>query len=456
MNHVPQHLPWVVLALMVLALLAPAAEASEDGFVPIFDGKTLAGWTVDCLPKDRPFAAKAWTVENGALVADTMGHKDHFYILLATNKEYGDFVLRLKVQVERGTPGNSGIQIRSRYNAETGWMEGPQIDIDPPNPRGTTARLWNEGPGQHRWLSPQPAETPLLLYADQNGGWNDLEISAQGMRIKTVLNGVTVTDYNGSGVLDDEEHRKLHVGTIGVIGLQIHAHDELKLRFKDLRIKELANRDADKKTPPRPAAVDLRPELKEFGIEPKRQGDRPTCSVFATAWSLEYALSKKLGKATPLSVEYLNWASNQVTSDPTDGSFFHDALRGCQKHGICEDRYMPYLPRHDPKLLPTEPAKASAKAIGGIPLTVYWIRRWTPKPGLSERQMDEICQTLARGWPVAAGSEHSRLLVGYRDDPKQPGGGEFLTQDSALGGYGSITYAWAKENVGDAFWVEPQ
>jgi hypothetical protein len=67
-----------------------------------------------------------------------MGHKEHFYIMLTTNKECGDFVLRLRVQVERNVPGNSGIQIRSRYVAETGWMEGPQIDIDPPNPRGTT------------------------------------------------------------------------------------------------------------------------------------------------------------------------------------------------------------------------------------------------------------------------------------------------------------------------------
>ena len=76
---------------------------------------------------------KAWTVDDGTILANTIGHKDHFYIMLATNKEYGDFVLRLRIQIERGVTGNSGIQIRSRYNAETGWMEGPQIDINPPD-----------------------------------------------------------------------------------------------------------------------------------------------------------------------------------------------------------------------------------------------------------------------------------------------------------------------------------
>ena len=70
-----------------------------------------------------------------------------------------------------------------------------------------------------------------------------MEITAKGMKIKSVLNGVTVVDYDGSGVLDDEVHKKHSVGTKGVIGLQIHSNDELKLRFKDIRIKELRRTD---------------------------------------------------------------------------------------------------------------------------------------------------------------------------------------------------------------------
>ena len=59
------------------------------------------------------------------------------------------------------------------------------------------------------------------------------------MHIRSVLNGVTVVDYHGDGVLNDDVHRKANVGIKGVIGLQIHANDELKLRFKDIRIKAL-------------------------------------------------------------------------------------------------------------------------------------------------------------------------------------------------------------------------
>ena len=225
---------WVAIILSTLGRLA----AAEEGFVSLFDGKTLDGCNINCLPKDKALACTAWTVNNGTLLADTIGHEEHFYILLATNKEYGDFVLRLRFQVERGVTGNSGIQIRSRYNAETGWMEGPQLDINPPNPE-LTGKLWNEGPGEHRWLSNEVVANPRFFYADEGDGWNDVEIVAQGMHIRSVLNGVTVVEYDGSGVLDDELHKQHNVGTRGVIGLQIHSFHQLRLRFKDIRIREL-------------------------------------------------------------------------------------------------------------------------------------------------------------------------------------------------------------------------
>jgi len=59
------------------------------------------------------------------------------------------------------------------------------------------------------------------------------------MRISSVINGVTAVDYDGSGALDDELHKKHNVHTKGVLGLQILPHDELRIRFKDVRIKGL-------------------------------------------------------------------------------------------------------------------------------------------------------------------------------------------------------------------------
>jgi hypothetical protein len=239
------------LLSFVLGMVASMAHAAppEEGLTALFDGKTLRGWTIKSKPADKGLAAKFWTVNNGTIVADSMGHKEHDYVWLATDKEYGDFELRLRFQAERGNPGNSGIQFRSRYDDQAGYLDGPQIDINPPAP-WRTGMIWDETRGSQRWLCPKVPEGKWVdesmapqgfkfVYAGDGNGWNALRIVAQGMKIKAWLNEVLVSDYDGTGVLDDAVHQRHNVGRKGVIALQIHTHDELRIRFKDLRVKEL-------------------------------------------------------------------------------------------------------------------------------------------------------------------------------------------------------------------------
>lgn len=203
-----------------------------------------------------------------------------------------------------------------------------------------------------------------------------------------------------------------------------------------------------------PKSVDLRPQLKKWGLEPRSQGARNTCSVFVTTGALEFAVSKHFGRGTALSVEYLNWASSDVTGNPTDGGFFHDLLKGFEQHGICLEPAMPYQKQFDPKLKPSEKAKEKAKEIHELDLHIRWINPWKPKPGLTEEHLQEMKAVLAKGYPVAAGSSHSRLFVGYVDDTRQPGGGLFVTKDSGAAAYNTLTYEFVNEKVGDVFWVE--
>ena len=58
-------------------------------------------------------------------------------------------------------------------------------------------------------------------------------------RNKTIMNGVTVADCDGTGRLDDEAHRSHNVGLKGHIGLQIHPGKQLLIRFKDIEVREL-------------------------------------------------------------------------------------------------------------------------------------------------------------------------------------------------------------------------
>ena len=49
----------------------------------------------------------------------------------------------------------------------------------------------------------------------------------------------TLTRFDGTGILDDAAHRSHNVGLHGHLALQLHAGDDLKIRFKDLRIRSL-------------------------------------------------------------------------------------------------------------------------------------------------------------------------------------------------------------------------
>ncbi|HEX5054275.1 MAG TPA: hypothetical protein VFZ65_21025, partial [Planctomycetota bacterium] len=91
-----------------------------------------------------------------------------------------------------------------------------------------------------------------------------------------------------------------------------------------------------------PAIVDLRPQFDAFGLPPRRQGRRPTCSIFTVTNALEFATARASGHGERLSVEYLNWAANAATGRRDDGDFFHCALAGYARFGICRDDQLPY------------------------------------------------------------------------------------------------------------------
>jgi len=234
------------VALAAAAGCASRGRAEFGQWQSLFNGRDLAGWTLKCKPADRNKGF--WHVEDGCIVADSMGRPDHDYVWLVSEREYSDFVLRLRFQPFRGCPGNSGVQIRSRYDDEAGWLDGPQVDIHPSGP-WRTGMIWDETRGSGQWLYPavpqgqwvnQAMAQPdlVLYYAEDESAWNTMEITAAGPTITVVLNGVLVTSYDGTGVLDDEVHRRRDVGLKGHIALQIHTGDQLKIRFRDVFLRE--------------------------------------------------------------------------------------------------------------------------------------------------------------------------------------------------------------------------
>lgn len=238
-----------IAAFGLLALMAATAFANEtQDQESLFNGKNLDGWVVKCRPEDKDKTGY-WKVVHGTITAETVPGDKHNYIWLLTKKEYGDFELRLKVQTYSDATGNSGIQVRSRYDNAAGWLDGPQVDIHPPGP-WRCGFIYDETREAGVWLWPdvgspgniKPDDAPKgwkWHHADGKDVWNDVAILCRGTRIKSVINGVTIADYNGAGRLDDEAHRRHNVGMKGHIGLQIHPGDVLLIRFKDITVRKL-------------------------------------------------------------------------------------------------------------------------------------------------------------------------------------------------------------------------
>lgn len=207
----------------------------------------------------------------------------------------------------------------------------------------------------------------------------------------------------------------------------------------------------------RPSSVDLRARLMELRLTPRAQGARGTCSIFTTCAAIEFAMAKQRGEPLRLSPEFVNWAAGQASGPPSDGNFFHNALAGFEKYGVCADSSMPYQATFDPKRAPSPDALAEARRIreeSREAIAIRWIVPWVAdRFGVNDEQFAEIQRVLAAGYPVAAGSGHSRLLVGYRDGTGGTGG-VFLTQDSALNRFDEVTYEFVRSQVADVFWIE--
>jgi hypothetical protein len=227
-----------------------------------------------------------------------------------------------------------------------------------------------------------------------------------------------------------------------------------------------------------PPQADLRPQFEKFGFARSQQGGRGTCSVFTMAGAIEFAIAKKQGQTPRLSVEFLNWAANKTCGNQQDGGFFSDLWKGFSAYGVCTAERLPYRAGFDAGLTPSSEVLAEAKTRLELGLRINWIKNWNVNTGLTEAEFLDIKRTLNRGWPVCGGLRwpkherwvkevlqmaaadavrdgHSVLLVGYRDDAAQPGGGVFIFRNTAGPGRdGLMPYAYAQTYMNDAVWVD--
>ena len=196
------------LTLLATILGLATTNSSAEELAPIFNGTTLSGW--------KAVGGAVFETRDGVILGKT---GDGTYGWLCAEKQYGDFILELDVNI---TSGNSGVQIRSHL-PDGKTMVGYQIEVDP------TMRAWSGGlyeQGRRGWLQ-NLTNNPAARAAFKVGEWNKYRIECVGASIKSWVNGVPATDYLDAMDLD------------GLIALQVHSGQNAEVRFRNLRLQDL-------------------------------------------------------------------------------------------------------------------------------------------------------------------------------------------------------------------------
>jgi hypothetical protein len=193
---------------LFLAFFVMTSALTAQRTTKLFNGKDLTGWTIHGTEK--------WYVDNGELICESGPDKEYGY--LSTNKNYKNFILEVKFKQEAN--GNSGVFIRS--GIEGTKINGWQIEVAPANMH--TGGIY-ESYGRAWLIQPKPEDEKIL----KQGEWNKMKIKVIGDEVTTWLNGHQMVYFKDEKIGKGE----------GFIALQIHSGGGIKVRWKDLKIKEL-------------------------------------------------------------------------------------------------------------------------------------------------------------------------------------------------------------------------
>jgi hypothetical protein len=246
-NRILQCMSVATLGFMAACVAVNAADdkklTSKDGFVSIFDGKTLDGWEVSSKKGE-----KAWTVENGYIAAD--GDKGgRGYLVYAEDKELADFELKLSYRFPKvGKHANSGISIRAvkdktrnrdfqTYHADLGHVGiGKEVlgawDFHTP---GREEHRCFRGDSLVIAEDDKPTITPiadgLKLEDIKKNDWNTVHIIAKGNKFQLFINGKLSSKFTEN--LPEEKRLKK-----GMLQLQLHDPGMI-VHFNDIQLKVL-------------------------------------------------------------------------------------------------------------------------------------------------------------------------------------------------------------------------
>ncbi len=205
---------WCSLPLC-LSLLASSAFTPQDGWVSLFDGKSLANWKVG-------ENATTFSVENGAIVAH--GPTAHlFYQGEVHQHNFKNFEFKADVMT---TPGsNSGIYFHTEYQ-ESSWPK-----------KGYEVQVNNSHTDWRRTGSLYAVQDVKEVYVKDNE-WYTESFKVEGKHVTVKINDKTVVDYTEPENVKREAGSEGRVLSSGTFALQGHDPNS-KVFFKNIMVRVL-------------------------------------------------------------------------------------------------------------------------------------------------------------------------------------------------------------------------
>ena len=217
----------IQLAAVLVLVLIPAGSycaAKEEGFKPLFDGKTLNGWKpLDETGKEVSPDQSAFSVKDGVIYCSGKG-SDYWIVAPGT---YKDVVLRLEYKiVDRA---NSGVFLRVSGPGHPAYL-GYEVQI---------LGDYGQPPSLHSAGSIYDVLAPMRNMSKPAGEWNQMEITNKGSLLTVILNGFKVIDTDFAQLTEPVGKFSMPYSQLpkeGWIGVQNHGGE---IWFRSIEVKEL-------------------------------------------------------------------------------------------------------------------------------------------------------------------------------------------------------------------------